>query len=84
MCRFLYFPAEQRPIVLQTGGSDPTSLAAAVRIALAYGYDEINLNCGCPRCAVMDGAELEVSQLAFSLLCVSVSASPRLKHNITP
>jgi hypothetical protein len=31
------------------GGSDPEDLAAAARVAAEYGYDEINLNCGCPR-----------------------------------
>ncbi len=47
-CRHLYFPSEQRPIVCQLGGSNPEKLAAAARIAAGYGYDEINLNCGCP------------------------------------
>lgn len=47
--RFLWFPEEQHPIVLQLGGSDPDRLAAAAELALPYGYDEINLNCGCPR-----------------------------------
>ncbi|KAK9841940.1 hypothetical protein WJX81_000054 [Elliptochloris bilobata] len=46
--RFLWFPPEQRPLVLQLGGSDPAKLAAAAGIAARYGYDEINLNCGCP------------------------------------
>ena len=46
--RHLWFPPEQRPIVLQLGGSDPETLAAAALIAAPYGYDEINLNCGCP------------------------------------
>ena len=46
--RFLWFPPEQRPLVLQLGGSDPMKLAAAAGIAARYNYDEINLNCGCP------------------------------------
>ncbi|KAK9829203.1 hypothetical protein WJX72_004471 [[Myrmecia] bisecta] len=46
--RFLWFPPEQHPVVCQLGGSDPASLAAAVKIVERYGYDEINLNCGCP------------------------------------
>jgi tRNA-dihydrouridine synthase len=49
--RFLWFPPEQRPIVCQLGGSSPEQLAAATRKVIAYGYDEINLNCGCPRYA---------------------------------
>ena len=48
MCRFLWFPPEQHPIVCQLGGSNPETLAAAVKIVAKYGYDEINLNCGCP------------------------------------
>lgn len=47
--RFLAFPPEQHPIVCQLGGSDPAKLAAAAKIVAEYGYDEINLNCGCPR-----------------------------------
>lgn len=46
--RFLEFPEMQHPIVLQVGGSDVATLARATRLAHAYGYDEINLNCGCP------------------------------------
>ena len=46
--RFLEFPESQRPIVCQLGGSDPSKLAAAAAVAARYGYDEINLNCGCP------------------------------------
>jgi tRNA-dihydrouridine synthase A len=46
--RFLDFPVQQHPLVLQLGGSEPASLAAAARTAARYGYDEINLNCGCP------------------------------------
>eukprot|EP00913_Durusdinium_trenchii_P000829 g773.t1 len=45
-CRF---PAgEEHPVVLQLGGSDPETLAHAVRLASPWSYDEINLNCGCP------------------------------------
>eukprot|EP00850_Spirogloea_muscicola_P010402 SM000061S19229 [mRNA] locus=s61:277211:281484:- [translate_table: standard] len=46
--KFLAFPAMQRPIVLQLGGSNPATLAKATKIADAYDYSEINLNCGCP------------------------------------
>ena len=47
-CRFLWFPPEQHPIVCQLGGSNPETLAAAAKVVAKYGYDEINLNCGCP------------------------------------
>lgn len=46
--RWLWFPPEQHPIVCQLGGSSPSGLASAARIVADYGYDEINLNCGCP------------------------------------
>ncbi|GMH04410.1 hypothetical protein Nepgr_006249 [Nepenthes gracilis] len=46
--RFLGFSSEQHPIVLQIGGSNLENLAKAVELANAYGYDEINFNCGCP------------------------------------
>nr|KAJ0224875.1 hypothetical protein LSAT_V11C100042270 [Lactuca sativa] len=46
--RFLAFSPEQHPIVLQIGGNNLENLAKATRLANRYGYDEINLNCGCP------------------------------------
>ncbi|KAL6843423.1 hypothetical protein ACP4OV_026745 [Aristida adscensionis] len=46
--RFLAFPEEQHPIVLQIGGSNLENLAKATELANVYSYDEINLNCGCP------------------------------------
>ncbi len=53
--RLLDFSDEEHPIALQLGGSDPGELAAAVRIARDWGYDEINLNCGCPSDRVQSG-----------------------------
>jgi tRNA-dihydrouridine synthase A len=50
-----YAPAEH-PVALQLGGSDPGELAQATRIATDWGYDEINLNCGCPSDRVQSGA----------------------------
>lgn len=44
----LWFPPEQRPIVCQMGGSEPELLRKAAKKVAEYGYDEINLNCGCP------------------------------------
>ena len=46
--RFLDFPVAGHPTALQLGGSDPELLAVASRVAAPYGYDELNLNCGCP------------------------------------
>ena len=53
--RFLQFNDEEHPVALQLGGSDPTQLAEAARIAEDYGYDEINLNLGCPSDRVQKG-----------------------------
>ena len=44
----LKFNLLEKPLVLQIGGSDPKELAQATKIAESYGYDEINLNLGCP------------------------------------
>ena len=49
-----YDPAEH-PVALQLGGSDPDELGQAVRFALPFGYDEINLNVGCPSDRVQSG-----------------------------
>jgi tRNA-dihydrouridine synthase A len=48
-------PAEQ-PLALQLGGSDPEQLAASARLGERWGYDEINLNCGCPSERVQTGS----------------------------
>jgi tRNA-dihydrouridine synthase A len=53
--RLLGFDAAEHPVALQIGGSDPVELAEATRIAAGYGYDEINLNCGCPSDRVQSG-----------------------------
>ena len=54
--RLLGFHADEHPVALQLGGSDPAKLAAAARIAVDYGYKEINLNCGCPSDRVQSGS----------------------------
>jgi len=52
----LYFPKRQHPIALQLGGNDPAQMAEAARIGWQMGYDEINLNAGCPSGRVRAGA----------------------------
>jgi tRNA-dihydrouridine synthase A len=54
--RLLAYDPEEQPLALQLGGSDPLQLAAAARIGADMGYDEINLNCGCPSDRVQSGA----------------------------
>jgi tRNA-dihydrouridine synthase A len=51
----LGFSSEEKPLALQLGGDDPKALAACARIAADYGYDEINLNVGCPSDRVQSG-----------------------------
>jgi tRNA-dihydrouridine synthase A len=53
--RLLGFDAVEHPVALQLGGSDPEQLAEAARIGAAMGYDEINLNVGCPSDRVQSG-----------------------------
>lgn len=53
--RLLAHDASEHPVALQLGGSEPADLAAAARIAEDFGYDEINLNCGCPSDRVQNG-----------------------------
>jgi tRNA-dihydrouridine synthase A len=54
--KLLAFDPEEHPVALQLGGSDPDALSAAARIGADLGYDEINLNCGCPSDRVHSGA----------------------------
>jgi tRNA-dihydrouridine synthase A len=51
----LEYHPEEHPVALQLGGSDPAELAQAARLGFEAGYDEINLNCGCPSDRVQSG-----------------------------
>src|SRR5256886_15458793 len=53
--RLLGFDPSEHPVALQLGGSDPGDLATAAKIGEDFGYDEINLNVGCPSDRVKDG-----------------------------
>lgn len=53
--RFLGFAERERPLAIQLGGSDPVGLARCARLAERVGYDEINLNIGCPSARVKHG-----------------------------
>src|ERR1700685_2038953 len=53
--RLLGFDAREHPVALQLGGSEPQGLATAAKIGETFGYDEINLNVGCPSDRVKDG-----------------------------
>jgi tRNA-dihydrouridine synthase A len=56
VARHLDFNPEEHPVALQLGGSEPADLARAARLGEQWGYDEINLNCGCPSDRVQRGA----------------------------
>jgi len=54
--RHLAFSPEEHPVAAQLGGSEPETLAQCAALVEQYGYDEINLNCGCPSERVQKGA----------------------------
>lgn len=56
VARHLRFNAEEHPVALQLGGSEPADLAHCARLGEQWGYDEININCGCPSERVQRGA----------------------------
>lgn len=53
---FLSFNAEEHPVALQLGGSEPTAMAECARLAQERGYDEVNINVGCPSDRVQNGS----------------------------
>ncbi len=80
--RLLGFDPAEHPVVLQLGGSDPEELARAAEIGLSYGYDEINLNCGCPSDRVQSGrfgaclmAEPALVAACIAAMCGAVGGS---------
>lgn len=54
--RHLDYDGAERPLALQLGGSEPADLARCAELAQQWGYDEVNLNCGCPSDRVQQGA----------------------------
>jgi tRNA-dihydrouridine synthase A len=87
--RLLDFSACEHPLALQLGGSDPSKLAEAARIGTAWGYDEINLNLGCPSERVQGGGfgaclMLEPALVAECLAAMGAATSLPLtiKHRL--
>jgi len=74
------FDAAEHPVALQLGGSEPEALAEAARIGAGFGYDEINLNCGCPSDRVQRGrfgaALMAEPQLVARCLAAMQAAAP--------
>jgi tRNA-dihydrouridine synthase A len=87
--RHLRFDPIESPVALQLGGSDPSELAQVARLGERYGYDEINLNCGCPSERVQRGAfgACLMAEPALVADCIraiadSVSVPVTVKHRI--
>ncbi|MGP1358830.1 tRNA dihydrouridine(20/20a) synthase DusA [Roseicyclus sp.] len=78
--RLLAYDPAEHPVALQLGGSDPAELAEATRIAAGYGYDEINLNVGCPSDRVQSGCFgavlMERPGLVADCVAAMIAASP--------
>jgi tRNA-dihydrouridine synthase A len=78
--RLLAFDPAEHPVALQLGGSDPQELAAASRIAAGFGYDEINLNVGCPSDRVQSGCFgavlMERPGLVADCVAAMIAAAP--------
>lgn len=72
--RLLAFDPAEHPVALQLGGSDPRELAEATGVGAAMGYDEINLNCGCPSDRVQSGRFGACLMAEPSLVAECVSA----------
>ncbi len=72
--RLLGFDAAEHPVALQLGGSEPAKLAEAARIGEAFGYDEINLNVGCPSDRVQSGTFGACLMKAPNLVAEGVAA----------
>lgn len=78
--RLLGFDQAEHPLALQLGGSDPQELAQACQIAADWGYDEINLNVGCPSDRVQSGffgaVLMERAELVADCVAAMMSSSP--------
>ena len=72
--RLLGFDQAEHPVALQLGGSDPAKLAEAARVGEAFGYDEINLNVGCPSDRVQSGTFGACLMKTPDIVAASVSA----------
>ena len=87
--RLLGFDAAEHPVALQLGGAEPAALAECARIAAAWGYDEVNLNIGCPSDRVQAGrfgaclmAEPALVARCFAAMQDAVAIPVTVKHRI--
>ncbi|MCW2313091.1 tRNA dihydrouridine(20/20a) synthase DusA [Rhodoferax antarcticus] len=89
VARHLRFNAEEQPVALQLGGSEPADLAHCARLGAQWGYAEINLNCGCPSERVQRGAfgaclmaEPQLVADGVKAMVDAVSVPVTVKHRI--
>ena len=89
VARHLAFSGEEHPVALQLGGSEPEELARCARLGAAYGYDEINLNIGCPSERVQKGsfgaclmAEPQLVAACVTAIRQAVPMPVTVKHRI--
>lgn len=87
--RFLDYNACEHPLALQLGGSNPADLAECSKIAEDWGYDEVNLNCGCPSDRVQNGmigaclmAEPKLVAECIAAMQSAVKIPVTVKHRI--
>lgn len=87
--KLLSFSPEEKPLVLQLGGDNPSQLAQCAKIARDYGYDGINLNIGCPSYRVQNGnfgaclmAQPQLVAEAVTAMQKAVSIPVTVKHRI--
>lgn len=87
--RLLAFDPAEKPLALQLGGSDPSALARCARLAHRYGFDEVNLNVGCPSPRVRNGrfgaclmAEPQLVALCVSAMVEAVPLPVTVKTRI--
>lgn len=89
VARHLAFNKEEHPLALQLGGNNPSDLARCAEMAQQWGYDEVNLNCGCPSDRVQNGAfgaclmaEPELVAACVSAMQAAVDIPVTVKHRI--
>jgi len=87
--RHLRYRSEEHPLALQLGGSDPNELAQCAKLGQQWGYDEINLNCGCPSERVQRGsfgaclmAEPQLVADGIKAMLDAVQVPVSVKHRI--
>ena len=87
--RHLDFSAQEHPVALQLGGSEPADLGRCAKLAEQWGYDEVNLNCGCPSERVQRGAfgaclmaEPALVAEGVKAMCDAVTIPVTVKHRI--